>query len=291
MYRRIMVVTGDQLWNDAPVEYAIALAAETGAELSLLMILSPPLIAGMADVVACTLVVESIIAESETVLADIAAIAEQAGIVYTTRVRWGSTADVVLRTAEEDDCDLIIVGSHAWTWRGHRLLRHVIKKIAPLARQPLLIVTEPPEETYRGTSWARLLVVQDGSPEGEAAVGYARVLAHEAALDVCLLHTHSLLQSCGANSLRDTPSEEDTLTVTEARTVTRRRSDDIVVASQTTVSAIVETATDRACDVIILGAAPHRGWKRLWSTHTTEAVMANTTLPILLVNHLATYYD
>ena len=30
-------------------------------------------------------------------------------------------------------------------------------------------------------------------------------------------------------------------------------------------------------------------WKRLVYEHTAEAVMANTTLPILLVNRLATY--
>ena len=41
MYRRIMVVIGDQSWSDTPVKYAIALAAETGAELSILMVLTP----------------------------------------------------------------------------------------------------------------------------------------------------------------------------------------------------------------------------------------------------------
>ena len=48
MYRRIMVVTGDQAWSNAPVKYATALAAETGAELAILMVLTPPLIAGSA---------------------------------------------------------------------------------------------------------------------------------------------------------------------------------------------------------------------------------------------------
>src|SRR5262249_29835915 len=259
-------------------------AAETGAELALLMILSPPLIAGMADAMACTLAIESIMSESEIVLADIAARAEQAGIACTTRVRWGGAADAVLRTAEEDDYDLIIVGSHAWTWRGRRLLRHVIKQLTTCARQPLLIVTEPPEETYRGTSWARLLVVHDGSPAGEAAVCYARALAHEAALEVCLLHAHSLLQSYGSDALRDTLRVEDMLTLTGMQTATTRVSDDVVLASGDTVTAIVETATERACDVIILGAEPLRGWKRLVYEHTAKAVMANTTLPILLVN-------
>jgi len=282
-----MVVIGDQSWNDAPVKYAIALAAETGAELSILMVLTPPLIAGMSDATACTLVVESIMAQTETVLADIVVTAEQAGIEYTTHVRWGNTADAVLRTTEEEDCDLIIVGSHAYTWRGHRLLRHVIKKLTTAAPQPLLLVTEPPEETYRGTSWARLLVVHDGSPEGEAAVCYAHTLAHEAALEVCLLHAHSLLQSYGTNMLRGTLSVEDMLT--GVRTATTRVSDEVVRAVGNTVTAIVETAADRACDVIILGAEPPRGWKRLVYEHTAEAVLANTTLPILIVNRLATY--
>ena len=289
MYRRIMIVTGDESWSDAPVKYAIALAAETGAELSILMVLIPPLIAGMSDVTACTLIVESIMAQSETVLADIVAIAEQAGIAYTTHARWGNTTDAVLRTAEEEDCDLVIVGSHACTWRSHRLRRHVMKKLSTSARQPLLVVTEPPEETYRGTNWARLLVVHDGSPEGEAAVCYARALAQEAALDVCLLHAHSLLQSYGTDPHRGMHSVGDILTLTEARTATTRVSDEVVLASGDTVTAIVETATEKACDVIILGAEPLRGWKRLLYEHTAEALMANTTLPILLVNRLATY--
>ena len=174
-------------------------------------------------------------------------------------------------------------------WRSHRLLRHIIKKLTTFARQPLLVVTEPLEETYRGTSWARLLVVHDGSPEGEAAVCYARALAQEAALDVCLLHVHSLLLSYGTDPLRGMHSVEDMRTLTGSWTATTRVSADVVLASGNTVTAIVETAMDRACDVIILGAEPLRGWKRLLYEHTAEAVMANTTLPILLVNRLATY--
>jgi nucleotide-binding universal stress UspA family protein len=287
MYRRIMVVIGDQSWSDVPVKYAIALAADTGAELSILMVLMPPLLAGMSDVTACTLVVESIMAQSQITLAEIAAIAEPACIAYTTHVRWGGTVDAILRAAEEEDCDLIIVGSHACTWRGHRWLRHVIQKLTTSAKQPLLVITEPLEETFRGTRWTRLLVVHDGSPEGEAAVGYACALAQEAALEVCLLHAHSLLQSSRNDPLRDTPSVEDLLA--GPGPATTQVSDDIVLALGNTITAIVETATERACDVIILGAEPLRGWKRLVYQHTAEAVMARTTLPLLLVNRLATY--
>jgi nucleotide-binding universal stress UspA family protein len=165
----------------------------------------------------------------------------------------------------------------------------VIKKLTTSARQPLLVVTEPPEETSRGTNWARLLVVHDGSPEGEAAVRYARDLAHAAALDICLLHAHSLRQSSGIAPLRGLHSVQDRLTLTGAQTATTRVSDAVVLASGNTITAIIDTATDRACDVIILGTEPHRGWKRLLYEHTAEVVMAHTTLPILFVNRLATY--
>lgn len=125
MDSRIVVVTGAQPWKNAPVEYAIALAADTRAELSILTVLFLPLIASTPDVTACTLVVESVIAQSAVVLAQTAAAAEHAGVSYTTRVRWGNPADGILRTAEEEDCDLIIVGSHACTWRSRQLLRHM----------------------------------------------------------------------------------------------------------------------------------------------------------------------
>src|SRR5262245_34527801 len=124
MYKRILVVTGDKSWSNAPVEYAIALAADTGAELSMLTVLSLPLIAGMPDGTACTLVLESVVAQSEGVLEAAAAAAERAGVSYTSQVRWGNPADMIQRTADEEDCDLIVVGSQAYTWRSRQVLRH-----------------------------------------------------------------------------------------------------------------------------------------------------------------------
>ena len=70
MYRRIVVVTSDQPWVDAPVAYAIALAAHTGAELSILTVLTPPLIAGTPETTGCfPLVLESLVVQREVILA------------------------------------------------------------------------------------------------------------------------------------------------------------------------------------------------------------------------------
>ena len=76
----------------------------------------PLIVAGMPDGMACAAVtLESIVAQSEASLAGITAAAEQAGVSYTTHIRWGNMADMILHTAAEDDCDLIIIGSYAPT--------------------------------------------------------------------------------------------------------------------------------------------------------------------------------
>jgi nucleotide-binding universal stress UspA family protein len=243
----------------------------------------------MPDGTACMLAMENVVAQSQNVRIAAAAAAEQAGVSYTTCARWGNTADMILHTAEEEDCDLIIVGSRPCTWRSRQVLRHVIKKLTTCARQPFLMITEPPEETYRGTRWTRLLVVRDGSPEGEAAVHYALALAQEAALDVHLLHVHALRQHYVTDLLGGTPSVPDMSGLTTARTAIARVNYDVVLALGNTVTAITETAADRGCDVIILGVEQPSVWKRLLYHHTSKAVLANTTLPVLLVNRLATY--
>jgi nucleotide-binding universal stress UspA family protein len=81
----------------------------------------------------------------------------------------------------------------------------------------------------------------------------------------------------------------DMLELTAARTAIAGVSYDVVPALGNSVTAITETAADRACDVIILGVAQPSVWKRLLSKPTAAAVLANTTLPVLLVNRLATY--
>jgi nucleotide-binding universal stress UspA family protein len=255
--------------------------------LSILTVLIPPLIAGMPETTGCfPLVLESLVAQSEVMLASAATMAEQAGVSYTMQVRWGRTAEMILRTAAEEDSDLIIVGSHARTWRGRGLLSYVMTQLTSCARQPLLVITAPPEESSNGAQWSRLLVVHDGSPSGDAAVHYAFALAHTAALETCLLHVNTLQQPWTVDPLRVTHSVQDVGPFPEARTAIAGASHDVLWAAGNTVPAIVETATAKECDVIVLGVAQASGWKWLRSRQTARKVMANTTLPVLLVNPL-----
>jgi nucleotide-binding universal stress UspA family protein len=290
MYKRILALTGDQPWGDTAMEYAIALAAATGAELSLLSVPPPPIVTGMPDVtMSSAVVLEGIVAQSKTVLAGIVAAAEQAGVPCTVHIRWGNTVDILLHTATEDDCDLIIVGSHTYTWRGRWLLRYLLKKVPARASQPLLVVTAPPEECSAGAAWSRLLVVHDGSPSSAAAVQYTLALAQEAAFDICLLHLNAVRRRHTLDAWRLASSTQDMFALATAQATMAGVSHDTLSASGNFVTAIVETAVTKDCGAIVLGVAPSGGWRRRVSQHTVQAVLANTTIPILLMHRSATY--
>jgi nucleotide-binding universal stress UspA family protein len=198
---------------------------------------------------------------------------------------------MILRTADEADCDLIIIGSHIGSWRSRWLSNYVIKTLTACARQPLLVTTELAQKAASGFAWSRLLVVHDGSPSGEAAVHYALALAQEAALDVCLLYVNTARRHDAVDPLGVTYSVQDMLTLAAAHTAIAGVSHDVVLASEHLVTAIVDTSADRECDVIVLGVEQPRGWKRLLHRQTARAVMAHTARPVLLVNHLTTYGD
>src|SRR5712691_9213486 len=126
MYKRIVVAVGDDPELDTAVAYAIALAADTEAELWLLRVCTVPLIFGAPDMVTCShLAMEHVMEAHAHLLACAVAAAEEAGVSYTATARWGAIPDLLMRTADEADGDVIVVGAPAspgWLWPYNRYL-------------------------------------------------------------------------------------------------------------------------------------------------------------------------
>jgi nucleotide-binding universal stress UspA family protein len=150
--------------------------------------------------------------------------------------------DIILHTADAEDCDLIVMGSHTCSWRSRRLRQHVIKTLIARAKQPLLVVPALSPEACSELGGSRLLVAHHGSASGTVAVHHALALARAALLDVCLLHVNTLRQDDAVASLSVTPGVQDMLTLAAARTAIAGVNHNVVLASGHTVTAIVETA-------------------------------------------------
>ena len=249
MYKRIVVAVGDDPELDTAVAYAIALAADTEAELWLLRVCTVPLIFGAPDMVTCShLAMEHVMEAHAHLLACAVAAAEEAGVSYTATSRWGAMPDLLMRTADEADGDVIVVGSPAapgWPWLYNRdLARRVVVR----AHQPVLVVSQPPPASYGGPLWARMLVVHDGSPGADRAVEYALTLADAAGLGTCVLRLRTRWPSSKVSALRLTAKASPSLAMTVTHPA-MAGSDDEVVAPWGGLSTILETAAERRCDV------------------------------------------
>ena len=282
MYKRILVAVGDYPELDIAVDYAIALAADTDAELWLLRVCTVPLVFGAPDMITCShRAMEGVMEAHAYVLDCAAAAAEEAGVSYTTTSRWGAIPDMLMHTADEADCDVIVVGSPGcpgWPWPSKRYLA---RQVVARARQPVLVVSQPPDNDD-APMWSRLLVVHDASLGADMAVEYALTLADAASLDTCVLRLRPRWPSYKIASLR--PTKALTALSTAGTELVMAGLTDEVWAPWDGISTILETAAERRCDVIVLGTDQGRSWQRLWYGHIARTLMATTDLPLLLVN-------
>ena len=291
MYKRIAVAVGDYPEIDTAVAYALALATHTDAELLLLRVLTVPLSFGAPDMVTYShLAMENVMEAQAYALACAVAAAEEAEVAYTALSRWGAIPDILIRTAEEADCDIIVVGSPAspgWPWpRKKYLARHVIAR----ARQPVLVVTQPPSALSGAPLWSRLLVVHDGSPVADMAVEYALTLADIVYLDTCVLRFETRCRSDKIPCLRRVTlaSTSRSMALTP---LAMAGSAHEVVAPCGGVATILEAAAESGCDAIVLGTGQGLSWQRLRYGHIARTLMTATDLPLLVVNRFTAWRD
>ena len=282
MYKRVLVATGGSPWSDAAVSYAIAWAACTGAELRILSVLTSPVAYTMPDVMASPeLLMESLERQGQELLDRVAAQAERAGVRCTTLLKWGNVSETILQTAAEEDCELITLGSRLVTGWKRLVVGRTLNAVAAKAQRPVLVIKHPPAPPAGLALWRRILVATGGSPWSDVAVDHALALARAQDLAVSLLCVDS---SRVRSFLPSTTSgAKDTLALAEARAAAAGVTCEAHLAYGNIADAIRETATNRACDAIILGSRGLTGFKRLMLGSISNAVTAKTLLPVLIV--------
>ena len=283
MYERILVATGGSPWSDAAVDYAIAFATRTGAELHILTVLladlgayaSPDMMGGSE------LVVDIIERDGQVLLEQTAARATSAGVVHATHYAWGNIPATILRTAAEECCDLIVLGSRGLTGLKRLVLGSISNAVAAKARQPVLVIKQPPAVMPEARLWRRVLVPIGGSPWSDSAVDYALTLAQDQQLEVCLLHVER--EPPGRGEDPAAAEGKNVLAMAEMRAAAAGVTYQARLAYRDIVTEILETASSQQCDAIILGSRGLTGWKRLMLGSISNAVATKALQPVLIV--------
>src|SRR5688572_17088444 len=159
MYQRILVATGGSPWSEAAVTYALRLAARLGAELRILTVLSMPTTSMMSDTAGVfDLLMDSVEDEGKRRLHKVASRATWAGVPYETLIKWGNIPDTILQTADEEACELIVLGSRRLTGWKRLMLGSISNAVAARAPQPVLVVKRTDLPKSRAFRWRRMLV-------------------------------------------------------------------------------------------------------------------------------------
>ena len=283
MYRKVLVAIGGSPWSDAALSYAISLAAASEAELSILTVLASPVAYTMPDVMSSSeLLMESIERQGQDLIGQASARAEAAEVSFNAVSKWGSVPETILQTAQEEQCDLIILGSRVITGWKRLMIGRTLNAVTARCDQPLLVVKHAPAVELGQPTWRRLLVATGGSPWSDVAVNHSLRLARERGLEVCIL---SVDPSRGASrgALDDNSPAKDILANAEARAAASGVVYEAHLAYGDITEAVLETASSRQCDAIVLGSRGMTGLKRLMIGGISNAVAAKSHLPVLIV--------
>ena len=280
MYRKVLVAIGGSPWSDAALSYAISLAASTGAELRILTVLASPVAYTMPDVMSSSeLLMESIERQGQDLIGQAAARAAAAEVPYDAAAKWGSVTETILQTVQEEQCDLIILGSRVITGWKRLMIGRTLNAVTARCEQPLLVVKHAPVAELGEPTWRRLLVATGGSPWSDMAVDHALQLAQKSGLEVCILS----VDDNRAAAPDDNSPAKDILANAEARAAAAGVVYEAQLAYGDITEAILETASSRQCDAIVMGSRGMTGLKRLMIGGISNAVAAKSHLPVMIV--------
>ncbi len=228
-------------------------------------------------------------AESEEQLRKMVARQTSNGFSPELLVQVGLPAETILKFAQKQPIDLIVMGTHGLQGMDRWMVGSVTEKVIRKAQCPVLAVCKPthdfvvPKAKDDPVQLRKILLATDFSDYGERAFAYAISLAMEYNAELTLLHV-----------LEDVPRDEELSAVT-ARLV--RKLEDPVPADarnwcaiKSTVRVgkpyqeIVQLALESQTDLIVLGVRGRSGPDLAVFGSTTYRVLQLGSSPVLAVH-------
>jgi nucleotide-binding universal stress UspA family protein len=200
--------------------------------------------------------------------------AVQRGIASETILRRGLDPQVeIIAAAEKSGADVIVMGRRGKRGLMQRMIGDATSKVVGRAKCSVLVVPEG-----AGMWQKRLLLATDGSRFSDAAAVAAAKIADLCKIPVTVLST-----------VRESFSEERAAQADEAATRVHDHfagkgiEVDKVVLRGNPDQLILETATEREADLIVMGTHGRTGWERVMVGSVTESVIGETKIPVLAV--------
>lgn len=280
----------------APARHAVArafrLAGATGAELTLLHVLSQGALEQLRSLLGGTAaaVEQRLVDAARESLARLAGeLGQRHGVSASLRLVTGRVLAAILDEADALDASLIVVGARGEGFLGRLTIGTTAERLLRRTLRPMLVVKQTPHEDYR-----RVLVPVDFSPWSAEVLR----LAHAAAPGAELILFHAF-EAPFESKLRYAGVEEDTL----GRYLAAARAEALAKLQDLTTAAGLDTAPvhlhvehgeaarlilaqeqELDCDLIVLGKHGLGMLEELLLGSVTKHVLAESVGDVLVVN-------
>ena len=304
MYHALMVPLDGSEFGRHAIPWALAIAGPAGARVDLVHVL--PQVYGMGVVDETLVTAEVRDAQREAAEQSLSDLAHRlqigTGVPFSAAVEDGAVADVLVRHANANGVDLIIMTTHGRTGFARAVLGSVSDAVVRRAERPVLLTRphrHPPEE-HEPAAVSEVLVLLDGTAASEAIVDHAIEVCRLTGAACTLLHVvvPELLLTGVAAPRALTDQGAAVADERMAETYLASRAEQLRAAHVPLTTAIVrhsdlaegvlEYCASHPVSLIALATRGRGGAERAVLGSVTDALLHKTKLPILVV---ATHSD
>ena len=145
MYKKILLPTDGSEYANKAAEHAIWIAHASGAEIIALNVIETSSLVGLPAEDLIVRIKDMLKEEGRIALEHIFEMStkenqEEGDLKVTLKTKEGSPADVILKTIEEEDVDLVVMGTSGKHGLDRFLLGSVTEKVVKSAKCPVLAV-------------------------------------------------------------------------------------------------------------------------------------------------------
>jgi len=219
----------------------------------------------------------------EKILSEAQKIADEEKATIKTRLEEGDPFKKIIEIAEEEHCDLIIMGRRGMSHFERALMGGVTAKVIGHFKGKTLVI---PRNSSIG--WKNILVATDGSKYSEAAIeesiNYAK--SYNGSLNVVTAVDVTEEFEVNVPDLVDKLIEKAKSTLNEIKKKAQDAgvNTEVMVRQGEPYRVIIDLAKQVNADIIIMGSHGRTGLTRLFMGSVTSRVIGHTPYPVMIVN-------
>jgi nucleotide-binding universal stress UspA family protein len=280
-YRKILVAYDGSASARNALAVASHLAKEDKSWIKVLSVL--PEYKGEIELVGISNIGETIEGPGKKLLIEAQEIADNEDVHILTNMAQGEPYDKIVHVAEDENCDLIIMGRRGTHQLERELVGSVTARVIGYTPKDVLVVPDGTRLTRKN-----LLLATDGSPSCEAAVDRAIEIAKEQSANltaVSVVYTNDEYLALAPGIVEDLISKaKEKLATINQKGKEAGVEINTVIKEGEAYEAITTLAQNSNVDLIVMGSHGKKRLQRLLMGSVTERTIGYAACPVLVVH-------